>query len=338
MMGLPATLTVGRQDIMLGDPLNWWLVADGTPLDGSRTFYFDAARLTYAVPDTKLTVDAIGIYQFADNDGWLPTINNQYKQVTEQNEKGAILYVSEKTHKAINYDLYFMYKHDDFKVAKGDDADLYTVGGKLTGEPLEHLKYSLEGAYQFGNRNGRSALKIGTSTSYTALAEQNVSAFGINSRLTYMFKDKMDNQARINFEMESGDDPSTKGCNEGFDLLWGRWPRWSEMYIYNVINETRVAQVGNLIRFGPGYSITPIKDLNWTIDYNALWADQNNNSNTALFTKDGNFRGHYLQSVLRYKFNPHVSAHLWGELLFPGDYYVYRHLTSFFRVELLLTY
>jgi hypothetical protein len=332
------TLTAGRQDIFLGDPMNWWLVADGTPNDGSRTFYFDAARLTYEIPDKKLTFDAIGIYQYADNDNWLPIINNQLKSVTEQNEKGAILYVSDKYFKAINWDAYFMYKHDDFKYAKGDDANLYTLGAKLTGEPIDNWKYSLEGAYQFGQRNSRTATKIGTVTSYTAMPEQDVSAFGIVGRLTYLFKDKMDEQVRLNVEYETGDDPSTKGRNEGFDLLWGRWPRWSEMYIYDVVNETRVAQTGNLIRVGPGYSITPCKDLTWTIDYNALFADQNSNSNTALFSSDGKFRGHYFQSVLRYKFNPHLSGHLWGEILLPGDFYTYHQINSFFRVELMMTY
>ena len=46
MFNQPLTLTVGRQDILLGDFYNWWLVADGTPGDGSWSFYLDAARLT----------------------------------------------------------------------------------------------------------------------------------------------------------------------------------------------------------------------------------------------------------------------------------------------------
>ncbi len=43
MGGMPLTATVGRQDIIEGVG---WLVMDGTPLDGSRTVYFDAARFT----------------------------------------------------------------------------------------------------------------------------------------------------------------------------------------------------------------------------------------------------------------------------------------------------
>jgi hypothetical protein len=187
--------TVGRQDIMLGEQGNWWLVCDGTPLDGSRTFYFDAARLTYDIPDAKTVVDVIAITQFADNDAWLPPIAEQthvLKQVTEQNEKGAIVYVANKCVAAANFDAFFMYKHDDYKVKNGDDADLYTFGGKLSGLPLENVKYYLQGAYQCGDRSGR------TSTG-TKLANQEVSAFGVDGKVNYLFKDKMDNQARLSF-------------------------------------------------------------------------------------------------------------------------------------------
>jgi hypothetical protein len=116
------------------------------------------------------------------------------------------------------------------------------------------------------------------------------------------------------------------------------------MYIYNAVNESRVADNSNLIRVGPGYSITPIKNLTYTIDYFALFADQSYNnssataSNASLFNKGGNFRGHFLQTILKYKFNQHLSGHLWGELLFPGDYYTSRQENAFFRAEILLTY
>jgi hypothetical protein len=55
------------------------------------------------------------------------------------------------------------------------------------------------------------------------------------------------------------------------------------------------------------------------------------------FTGTGIFRGHYLQSVLKYKFSPHLSGHLWGEVLFPGDYYVNKTMMTFLRAELMFT-
>ncbi len=61
-LDLPATVTVGRQDIFLGDG---WLVGDGTPNDGSFTFFLDAARLTVDLKDQHTTIDAIGLIQYA---------------------------------------------------------------------------------------------------------------------------------------------------------------------------------------------------------------------------------------------------------------------------------
>ena len=56
------------------------------------------------------------------------------------------------------------------------------------------------------------------------------------------------------------------------------------------------------------------------------------------FSNNGNFRGQYLQAVLKYKFSQHVSGHLWGELLFPGNYYASDQLMTFLRAEVMFTF
>ena len=38
----------------------------------------------------------------------------------------------------------------------------------------------------------------------------------------------------------SGDDPRTTGRIEGWDPLFSRWPKWSELYIYSQMRETGV--------------------------------------------------------------------------------------------------
>ena len=70
-LDLPATVTVGRQDIAIG---NGWLVGDGTPEDGSFTYFLDSARVTVNLKDQHTTIDAIGIVQYARPDAWLPTV------------------------------------------------------------------------------------------------------------------------------------------------------------------------------------------------------------------------------------------------------------------------
>jgi hypothetical protein len=339
--GLPLTATVGRQDIFLGDG---WLVGDGTPYDGSWTYFLDSARLAYDIKDKQTTIEAIGIIQSARDADWLPVLNaGQHRLLTEQNEAGAILQIANTTMKAANLTGYFIYKHDDaenMSLAEAqayhpDNADIYTFGGRVNGLLTDNLKYWVEGAYQFGRKD----YPILASPYVPANTFRHIDAFGMNSKLTYMFKDKPNNQLNMSFEFLSGDDPNSRGSDEMFDVLWGRWPRWSEIGLYMYAKETRIGQEGNLHRFGPTWSVSPTKKLTFSTSYYALFSDQNvaTRGATGLFTESGNFRGHFAQAVLKYTFSKHVNGHLWGELLFPGDYYQYTTVIPFVRAEVTFT-
>jgi len=333
----PAAITVGRQDIFLGDG---WLVGEGTPYDGSWTTYLDAARLTYELKEQHTVFEAIGIIQDGYDDGWLPTINNQNRIETEQNEKGAIFSVANTSVREANLTGYFIYKNDarlnGVNGKYGDNADIYTIGGRLTGLLGEHWKYSAEGAYQFGRKQDLNIKFPYVSTDYRPL-----DAFGFNGKFTWLAKDKLNNQLNLSFEFLSGDNPDSKN-DEMFDVLWGRWPRWSEIGLYSYAAETRIGQEADLIRVGPGWSITPMKNLDFSAAYYALFAPEASPTrgagNNTLFSRNDNFRGHFIQSVLKYKFNAHVSGHLWGECLFPGNYYVNKDPIPFLRAEVLFIF
>lgn len=341
ILGHPATLTVGRQDILWGDG---WLMGDGTPYDGSWTYFLDAARFSYDFKPQHTTVEVMGILQSAKDDEWLPTINNQNRYLSEQDEKGAVLTVANSSIKEANLTGYFVYKHDDkasdFSTsnrapAGGDNADIYTLGARVTGVVDEHWKYWVEGAYQFGEKQDLAVKYPSTSSEY-----RDISAFGVNTKATYMFKDQFNNQVTLAYEFLSGDDPKTQG-DEMFDVLWGRWPYWSEIGLYSFAAETRIGQQANLHRIGPSWTVTPVKKLDFTAAYAALFSPQEvptREASAALFTHDGNFRGHYVSGVLKYKFGQHVNGHLWSEFLFPGDYYQSKAMWSFLRAEVMFTF
>ena len=336
----PANITVGRQDILLGDG---WLVGEGTPYDGSWSAYLDSVRMNYELKDQHTVFEAIGILQDAYDDGWLPTINNQNRIETEQNEKGAIFSVANTSLRAANLTGYFIYKNDarlnGVNGKYGDNADIYTAGGRLTGLIGDHWKYSAEGAYQFGRKQdldiGLNTVVKSSSTDY-----RTINAFGFNSKLTWMAKDMLNDQLNFSFEFLSGDNPNSKN-DEMFDVLWGRWPRWSEIGLYSYAAETRIGQEANLIRLGPGWSIAPMKNLDLSAAYCALFAPESTPSreaSSALFSGNDNFRGHFIQSVLKYKFNAHVSGHLWGECLFPGGFYAHKDPIPFLRAEVMFAF
>ncbi|MFO1499619.1 MAG: hypothetical protein U1G07_14710 [Verrucomicrobiota bacterium] len=334
---LPLTITAGRQDLAFGDYWNWWLVADGTPGDGSWSFFLDGVRLTYDLPELKTKVDLAYIYQNARPDEWVPTIGRSTDAyLTEQNEQGIILYASNKQLERTQLDGYFIYKRDDRELAQGDNADIFTLGGRIVGTPAEHWLYSVEGAYQFGRKQDPT-LRDGAGGNLW----RELDAFGSNARLSYLFRDPWQNQAHLVFEFLSGDHPGSKD-DEMFDILWGRWPRFSEGYIYSYIYETggRVAQINNLERLGAGWSLCPRKDLNVSAYYNAWFAPEQTATrarNPGLFG-GGDFRGHYVQTVIKQQFSKHVAGHLWGEFIWAGDYYQDRSFMDFLRAEILLTF
>jgi hypothetical protein len=336
----PLTITAGRQDITIGDFWNWWLVADGTPGDGSWSYFLDSARVTYDLKSAKTKVDLIGIYQNARPDGWLPTIDNSSDYfLTEQDETGAILYLSNKSLKNTTLDGFFVYKGDHAQAANGDNADIYTVGGRVAGNPGEHWSYNLEGAYQFGEKQDptvRTPYALGGET-------RDIGAFGGNAKLSYLCRDPLNNQFHLVYEYLSGDDPDTQGTDEMFDILWGRWPRFSELYIYSYLNETsgKIAQLNNIQRIGGGWTLAPMKNMHFGAYYNALFAPEETPTrtmNAALFSQDGNFRGHYLQSVLTHTFSKHMKGHLWAEFIWQGDYYTADDLLTFLRAEVSFTF
>ena len=81
-----STITVGRQDVILNDG---WLVLEGTPLDGSRTIFFDAARLQYQFNDQH-SIDVAALATHSQADDWSPIImSDDEATLVEQDEIGA---------------------------------------------------------------------------------------------------------------------------------------------------------------------------------------------------------------------------------------------------------
>jgi hypothetical protein len=332
---LPLAATVGRQDL-LGFGAGW-LIMDGTPLDGSRTMYFDAARFTYGGKDTENVLDLIYVDQSAQSDRWLNPINDQERAVAIQDERAAIAYLTNKSLAPTQLEGFFIYKNDNpidfFTVnrtpvtnipwssaspaftAWSRKAEIFTVGGGVSNivAPEDHWKYRAEGAYQTGDRDDRSGVS------------QDVEAYGALTNLEYLFRDPLQNAVHIGYEFDSGDNPNTND-DEQFDLLWGKWPRWSELLIYTASNETDVADLTNLHRANIGHRIQLTKECSLSTDYHLLWADKfgqpwKTGASGINVSGDSHFRGQLVTSWLRYQFSKQLVGHLMGEYFIPGSYY-----------------
>lgn len=339
----PLSVKAGRQDIRLGDG---WLVMDGTPIDGSRTFYLDAARATYAFESSKTTLDLIYIDQYANTDRFPRPLNGDVEDQTEQFEAGAILYARNKSLiRDTDLDGYFIYKGNDpndtagnIRVNNGapfpspaDDGEVYALGARI--DSKLGAKWSLK---------AEAAGEWGTNSPYPGAPKQDISAFGLNARLGYAFNDALVNRLHLDLEYLSGDDPDT-AANEAFDPLWGRWPQWSELYIYQWPLDSRVGQATNLLRLNLGWTAKVHPTTEVLLDYHALWANQESvrtPGQLANISQGGTFRGHLFSAWAKAKFNKYVSGHLVAEYLAPGDYYAEnrRDGSYFLRAELVLAY
>jgi hypothetical protein len=140
----------------------------------------------------------------------------------------------------------------------------------------------------------------------------------------------------VGYEYLSGNDPSSS-TNGGFDPLWGRWPQWSELMLYNYSKETRIGEWTNQERLNFGWGCNPSKKIELSADYDALFAPANTFAGKPGFSSDGHFRGHYGQLFFKYKFNDHVNGHLWGEFFVPGSYYTSakQDPATFLRAEMI---
>ena len=323
-LDLPATAIIGRQDIFLGQG---WLVAEGTPMDGSRTYSFDAARFTYDLGE-KTKLDMIYICSRPDSDWWLKPINDRNKYVTQEQENGAILYLTDKS-TPTQLEGYFMYKNNnpvDHPVvnkplyfpqavleAVSKKAEIYTFGGAVSGSITDNWGYRVEGAVQTGT--SASPCTLVTAYNHT----EPLLAFGQKSTLEYSFKDDLDNKLHVTYEYLSGDDPDTKHVTS-FNPLWGQWPQWSELY-QPYVTKLEDNLVSNLHRLDFGHKFKPNKEWEILTDWNLLWADENTFKGNAKFTDNGNFRGHLLTCWAKYNFTKQLKGNLVGEYLMPGNYY-----------------
>lgn len=335
--GLPVKLKLGRQDIVLG---NGWLMLDGTPLDGSRTIYLDALRATWV--NGVNTLDTILIRQ---NPRTSLTLNGEDEDQTEQNEKGLVLYLRHKYSADTDLDAYYFRKNNSYAsgtvsggarranngftipvaVDASDIGHVNALGGRVETRYSPTWKLRAEAAAEWGRRNGAD-----------------MRGFGFNGRATRSLGGAWNNRVNLGYEYLSGNDPNTPR-NEAFDPLWGRWPQWSELYgPYSYGAETRTGETTNLHRFNVGWVAQVHPKAELSLDYHALFADENTRSCApgTGFSCGDKFRGHLLAAWLRVKYDKHLSGHLLAEYFQPGDYYVAPKGDNayFLRAELNLTY
>ena len=294
---LPLTLTLGRQNIILGEG---FLVMDGHPLDGSRSIYFNAARLDYRLSE-KHRLTAFFTYQ-PETDDILPVIHSQDTQLIEQPEQGIGLYYTGTFNKT-SVEAYYIRKDVDSTDERPVESGINALGARI-GIPLKGaFSLTAEGAYQFGSRG-----------------DYDRSAWGGYFHFDYKLGEKVPlfKTLTLGGIYLSGDDPSTEKM-EGWDALFSRWPKWSESYIYTLIRENGVAYWSNFNSIYLSMLMDFTERMNLTLTWHRMGAAE---TGASIFPGGtGKTRGDLIIAKLDFKINDYFSGHFLWEYFNPGNFY-----------------
>ena len=294
---LPFTITAGRQDINLGEG---FVIADGTPGDGSRSYYFNALRVDADIHKNHKLIFFLHAQETTDR--YLPVINERFQALVEQPEKGLALYYTGNFGK-MKLDAYAIRKTTDetelWPVAGRTD----TFGARAQVPILRPLMLTAEGAVQTGT--------------YGAAGR---SAFGGIAHLDYTPEWSVPYLKTLTLGgiYLSGDDPATARM-EGWDPIFSRWPKWSESYIYTLTRESRSSYWSNLTSLYGSLILDFGSRSDGLLMFQRMGAVE---AQPGVFPGgSGLGRGTLLKGRLNYKISKFLTGRVIWEHFIPGSFY-----------------
>ncbi|MFB3827986.1 MAG: alginate export family protein [Bryobacteraceae bacterium] len=301
------SLRVGRQNLIRGEG---FLMLEGNPYDGSRSIYFNAADLAYSWKKSKLELLAISD---PVKDRYFPRFNNRSKPLVEWNERALGLYYTDKNRARLPFEAYYFYKKEtgDTRPASNiqyqPDRRLHTAGARAVRELTPRLSLTAEWAGQWGRQHGGKDL----------------AGWGGYTYLKRTFAGPCKPYLLGGWW----------GFSKEWDPLFGRWPKWSELYIYTQWKEKGVAYWTNTGMW-QGEAGATWKSLGGRLTYYHMSAFQPFPGSPALYG-NGLFRGNHYQARLDAAAGKHWKGHVLWEHHLPGDFYAHRDNAYFLRFEVI---
>lgn len=293
---LPVTLTLGRQNIFLGEG---FIVLDGSTYDGSRSAYFDAVRADIRLKNGgKVSLFNL----FAQRmDEFFPVINNRDQLLNENDMMGYGIYYQGKIKKT-GLDLYFLNKKTDISDNKSWDLNVNTFGGKVILNLRKKLNLTAESAFQKGTLDNRK-----------------INSFGGHFHLDLDIRNRTLKKATIGGVYLAGNTPGDEVIR-GWHPPFSRWPKWSDSYIYTLINEGGVAYWSNISSVYMTFLTQLFKKGYLSTTFNFLGAPKIDLS-PDFPGGSGRFRGFLLINRLNFSISKTLSGHFLWEHFRPGNFY-----------------
>jgi len=296
-------LKIGRQDFLyvFGEG---FLIMDGTPGDGSRTYYFNAAKATYKINPNN-SVDFVYIMDNQYDKMLLFDNHRAPRMINTSDEEGAVVYGRMKLSDQVLLEPYYINKVEFLS----PNRNINTIGARAV-DTFNPWKVRGELAAQSGQCDNADKTKI--------------TAMGGYGYLTRSFNEvKFSPEIEIGGVYLSGDDPNTKNTIEGWDPLFSRWPWMSELYVLSYAKETGVAgDWTNLVWYRiPQVKLQFDKVTSFTGSYNKLFALENNVAGS-IYSTNGKDRGDIVDLLVKHVFNAQIAASLQFIYFTPGNYYL----------------
>lgn len=308
LFGMPMDLRLGRQDFLMTHG-EGFVIMDGTPYDGSRSVYFNAAKATWKFDD-KNSLDIIYTNNRSQEE-YLPLINDQDRLLIfpEMDERAVILYGKFKPADNLGIEPYYIHKTEDAHVRQGNAVaklKLNTIGNRAV---YNFEPWSIRGelAYQFGEY------------------ENNKEREGVGG---YLFLKKTFKEARFSPSLDmgyaylSGDanpyDPARS--DKGWNPVFSKWPWISELYVFSqAVERGEPGYWSNIQVWRVKLDMKLAEKTGLCLAYNYLRA--NENPATPPFFGTGNERGHLPQVLLTHRFNKNIDSLVLIEYFKPGNFY-----------------
>lgn len=302
-------IRVGRQDLIYGTGK---VILDGTPLDGSRTIYFDAAKVTYKGIENT-TVDFLAMYTDSNDPLAIHTQDRSLVGYTggyDGVEAGGGVYIKNKGCEDLPWEGYFITKTKQqlFPTAQEIEDPINTVGMRLMPKIAEGLTGNLEMAYQ---------------------STVGMDAFMIDALAKWQIEGMEDQKANLGLGWYH--------LSEDWNPVFARWPQYSELYVYS-FDTTGAGQWKNVSMPHVDFSISPCKAFKSDLMLGYMFAPEDDGPGTGhnrglLFTWWNKF------TIAEQLFTDKdkLTGHVLFELMQPSSYYTPEqrdHTATFTRLEL----
>jgi predicted porin len=334
ILGSPVDIRIGRQELTYGEG---FLVSEGTPGDGSRTFYFNAVKATVNLTPCN-SIDLVYITD-PKSDIYLPSVHgsvdastqlyqNNKRILNTSNEQGAVLYSKNKIDD-FNVEPYYIFKTEAGFTAltplpnPTPRLNLNTFGARLLYDNST-LKAGAEFAHEFGKYQHGGIYPNGLDRTGN----------GGYIFAGYNFKNvPLKPYAELRYVYLSGDNKNSSE-NESWDPLFSRQPYWNELFIYTLVPQTFKYSNGvpgywtNLNIYKATVKLNFTDNANLTLAYQYLASDQTTNlagltalATPSMYTNSGHDIGSLPTVLAYYKFNKNIDAFVQWEYLIPGNFY-----------------